>query len=178
MAHVTTNRPGALLRGGGFTLVELMIALTVLGILVAAGLPSLANLVRDQRIKTATSDVYVSLIYARSEAIKRNDRVVVCSANSTLDGCANSSNWAAGWIVFLDTDANGFPSTASDILRKNNALSNVTVNGTATNATYMRDGRLNAAVGNFTVSSPDNPSLTKRCIRMDPSGRPNIQVGC
>jgi type IV fimbrial biogenesis protein FimT len=166
------------MRSGGFTLPELMIALAVVGILVAAGLPSLTNLVRDQRIKTATSDVFVSLIYARSEAIKRNDRVVVCAANSTIDGCANSSNWAAGWIVFLDTDANGFPSTASDILRKNNPVPNVTLSGTATNATYMRDGRLNAAVGNFTISSPDAPSLTRRCIRLDPSGRPNIQVGC
>ena len=165
-------------KSGGFTLPELMIALAVVGILVAAGLPSLTNLVRDQRIKTATSDVFVSLIYARSEAIKRNDRVVVCAANSTIDGCANSSNWAAGWIVFLDTDANGFPSTASDILRKNNPVPNVTLTGTATNATYMRDGRLNAAVGNFTVSSPDAPTLTRRCIRLDPSGRPNIQIGC
>ena len=166
------------MKSGGFTLPELMIALAVLGILVAAGLPSLTNLVRDQRIKTATSDVFVSLIYARSEAIKRNDRVVVCAANSTIDGCANSSNWAAGWIVFLDKDANGFPSTAADILRKNSPVPNVTLSGTATNATYMRDGRLNAAVGNFTVSSPDDASITKRCIRMDPSGRPNIQIGC
>ena len=166
------------MKSGGFTLTELMITLTVIGILVAAGLPSLANLVRDQRIKTATSDVFVSPIYARSEAIKRNDRVVVCAANSTIDGCANSSNWAAGWIVFLDTDANGFPSTAADILRKNSPVPNVTLSGTATNATYMRDGRLNAAVGNFTVSSPDDASITKRCIRMDPSGRPNIQIGC
>jgi type IV fimbrial biogenesis protein FimT len=166
------------MKNGGFTLPELMIAMAVLGILVAAGLPSLTNLVRDQRIKTATSDVFVSLIYARSEAIKRNDRVAVCAANATIDGCANSSDWAAGWIVFLDTDANGFPSTASDILRKNNPVPNVTLTGTATNATYMRDGRLNAAVGNFTVSSPDAPSLTRRCIRLDPSGRPNIQIGC
>jgi type IV fimbrial biogenesis protein FimT len=166
------------MKSGGFTLPELMIALAVVGILVAAGLPSLTNLVRDQRIKTATSDVFVSLIYARSEAIKRADRVVVCAANATIDGCANSSDWAAGWIVFLDADANGFPSTASDILRKNNPVPNVTLTGTATNATYMRDGRLNAAVGNFTVSSPDAPTLTRRCIRLDPSGRPNIQIGC
>jgi type IV fimbrial biogenesis protein FimT len=178
VSRATSNRAESLLRAGGFTLIELMIALTVLGILVAAGLPSLTNLVRDQRIKTASSDVFASLIYARSEAIKRNDRVVLCAANSTLDGCSNNSNWAAGWIVFLDTDGNGFPGAVSDILRKNNALPNVTINGTATNATYMRDGRLNAAVANFTISSPDNASLTKRCIRMDPSGRPNIQVGC
>lgn len=178
MFHPARNRAGHFLRESGFTLVELMIALTVLGIMIAAALPSLTDLVRDQRIKTATSDVFASLIYARSEAIKRNDRVVLCAANSTIDGCANSSNWAAGWIVFLDSDGNGFPGAVSDILRKNPPLSNVTVSGTATNATYMRDGRLNAAVANFTVSSPDSPTLTKRCIRMDPSGRPNIQVGC
>jgi type IV fimbrial biogenesis protein FimT len=167
------------MRSGGFTLPELMIALAVVGILVAAGLPSLTNLVRDQRIKTATSDVFVSLIYARSEAIKRNDRVALCaSADGTACAPLNRDNWAQGWIVFLDTDADGFPSTAADILRKNNPVPNVTLSGTPTNATYMRDGRLDGPVGNFTVSSPDAPSLTRRCIRLDPSGRPNIKIGC
>ncbi len=166
------------MKSGGFTLTELMIALTVLGILVAAGLPSLTNLVRDQRVKTATSDVFASLLFARSEAIKRNEKVVLCSANADISGCSNTANWAAGWIVFIDPDGNGFPNAVSEILKKNNPVPNVTINGTATNATYLRDGRLNAAVGNFTVSSPDSPSVTNRCIRMDPSGRPTIKAGC
>ena len=177
-AFRSCRRIGARAAPGGFTLTELMIAITVLGILVAAGLPSLTNLVRDQRVKTAASDVFASLIFARSEAIKRNDRVVLCAANSTVDGCSNNSNWAAGWIVFVDPNADGVPNAVGEILKKNGPVPNVAITGTATNATYLRDGRLNAAVANFTVTSPDSPSITNRCIRMDPSGRPAIRAGC
>lgn len=158
----------------GFTLVELMITLTILGILSAFALPELSKLVRDQRVKTATTDVYASLIYARSEAIKRNQNVAVCaSTNGT--GCANSTNWATGWIVFVDSDANGAPATTADILRKQDAVSGVTLTGVGTNLSYRRDGRLVAATTNFVVSGTN---VTSRCVRMDVSGRPNVQVGC
>ena len=158
----------------GFTLIELMITLTILGILSAAALPELSRLVRDQRIKTATTDVYAALIYARSEAIKRNLNVAVCaSTNGT--GCAGSTNWATGWIVFVDSDADGAPASAADILRKQDAIGGVTLTGVGTNLSYRRDGRLVAATTNFVVSGTN---VTSRCVRMDPSGRPNVKVGC
>lgn len=162
-------------RVAGFTLTEMMITLTVLGILSAAALPSMTNFVRDQRVKAASSDVFASLVYARSEAVKRNQRVVLCaSADGT--GCANSSDWAQGWVVFVDPDGDGFVGAVADILKKQGAIPSVTVTGTATNATYLGDGRLSAAVATYVLKSPDSASVTARCVRLDPSGRPNIQV--
>lgn len=148
--------------------------LTIFGILSAVALPELSRLVRDQRIKTAATDVYAALIYARSEAIKRNLNVAVCaSTNGTA--CAASTNWATGWIVFVDADADGDPASAADILRKQDAIGGVTLTGVGTNLSYRRDGRLVAATPSFVVSGTN---VTSRCVRMDVSGRPNVQVGC
>ena len=100
--QVTTNsgkRPRAVSRAAGFTIIELMLVLTVLGVLAAMALPSLSDLVKGQRVKTASSDVYASLIYARSEAIKRAADVAVVPNTPTGD-------WAAGWKVTY-TDASG-----------------------------------------------------------------------
>ena len=159
---VTTNsgnRPRALSRAAGFTLVELMLAITVLGILSAIALPSLTDLVRGQRIKTASSDVYASLIYARSEAIKRAADVNIVP---------NTTDWAAGWKV---RDASGTD------LKIQDAISGVTVSPAAATITFRRDGRIAGTVQvEFILSSPANPAVTARCVRLSLSGRPNIRA--
>lgn len=166
MPMTFANRSGLESRRGpraaasrGFTLTELMIAVAVLGVLTAVGLPSMTNFVREQRVKTATSDVFASLIYARSEAIKRAADVIVVPNNTAA--------WAAGWKV---TDAGG----AS--LRVQDAIGGVTVTGPAASLTFRRDGRLATGVTNFVLTSPDNSAITARCVRLDPSGRANIKV--
>jgi len=144
----------------GFTLTELMITLGVLGILVAAALPALGNLVRGQRVKSATSDIYASLVFARSEAIKRAVDV---------DLVPTAADWATGWRVRVQaTNVN---------LKVQDAIGGVAVAlAPAGTLTYGRDGRLSGTVANFTVSVSGDNSITARCIRLDPSGRPNIKV--
>lgn len=143
----------------GFTLVELMIAIAVLGILSAVALPSLTNLVRGQRVKSATSDVFASLIYARSEAIKRAADVRIVP---------NTTDWAAGWRV---QDAGG------NNLKIQDAIAGITVSPAAATITFRRDGRLTAvATVELILSSPDNAAITARCVRLSPSGRPNIKA--
>jgi type IV fimbrial biogenesis protein FimT len=143
----------------GFTLVELMITLTVLGILVTAALPSFGRMIRDQRVKTATSDFYASIVYARSESIKRGADVQV-TPNDT-------SNWALGWKV-VDASAND--------LKVQDVIPGVDASGPAS-ITYRRDGRLSGTASPiFVLSANGDGTVTARCIRIDPSGRPNIQV--
>ena len=165
------HRSGA----AGFTLVEMMFTLVVLAVLMALAAPSLTNLVRDQRIKTVTGDLYAAMAFARSEAIKRNVYVAVCSHNGA-SGCQNSSDWALGWIVYLDADGNGFPGAASDILKVQDPLTDITLTGTATNVSYQGDGRLRVLPTPFVASMAGNDSITVRCVRLDLGGRPNIQV--
>lgn len=160
----------------GFTLIEVLFTLVILAVLLSLAAPSMRNVVLDQRVKTVASDIHATLIFARSEAIKRNQYVAVCSMTNDGSGCQNSTDWARGWIVYLDADGNGFPGAVSDVLRRQDALHDVTLTGTGTNITYQRDGRLRAAATTFVASYAGNNDVTARCVRMDVSGRPNIQV--
>lgn len=160
----------------GFTLLELIMVIAIVGTLSAMAIPTLGSLVRDQRIKSAVSDINSSIIYARSEAIKRNQNVAMCAKNADGSGCGNTTNWGVGWIVFLDADGNGYPGAATDYLKKQDAITGVTVTGTGGNLSYQRDGRLAAALAaDFVVSATGS---TSRCVAVSVSGRPTIKPTC
>jgi type IV fimbrial biogenesis protein FimT len=143
----------------GFTITELLIVVTIAGILMAAALPAYNDFVRNQRVKTASFDVFSSLVYARSEAVTRNASVTVTPAGG---------NWASGWTV---TDIGG------TVLRSQEALTAITITGgveTATSTTrivYSGTGRLSSAVTPIQVTATGT-GITTRCISMDLSGRP------
>lgn len=61
----------------GVTKAEVLVVLLVVGILAALTLPSLAELLQRNRLKSATETLYASLQYAKSEAIKRNQRMIL-----------------------------------------------------------------------------------------------------
>lgn len=159
----------------GFTIIELVVVAAIVGIMSAMAMPYLGELLRGQRIKTAVSDVNASIIYARSEAIKRNQPVAICASTDGAT-CAGATNWATGWIVFVDADGDGAPAAAADILKKQDPVSGVTVTGTGTNLSYQRDGRLAAPLAaDFVVGAT---GATSRCLAVSVSGRPNIKAAC
>lgn len=163
-------------REHGFTLIELMFTVVILAVLLSLGAPMLRTLVLDQRVKTAASDLHSALIYARSEAIKRNQFVGLCSKNDSSSGCQNSADWARGWIVYEDGNGDGFPTLASDLLRRQDSMVDISISGTASNVSYQGDGRLRATPTTFVISYPSDARVTARCVRLDVSGRPNVQV--
>ena len=160
----------------GFTIIEMMITLVVLAILISLAAPSMSNLVKDQRVKTAVGDVFAALVFARSEAIKRNVYVGVCAMTDDGWGCQNSTDWARGWIVYLDADGNGYPGAVADILKRQDALADIAISGTGGNVSYQGDGRLRATVTPFVASISGNNAITARCVRLDLAGRPNVTV--
>ena len=87
----------------GFTLVELLIAIVVVTILLAAGAPAFKDFIKNNRVTAQANDLISSIQLARSEALKRGTNVVVCASN---DGkkCTGEDTWADGWIVFSDFD--------------------------------------------------------------------------
>jgi type IV fimbrial biogenesis protein FimT len=87
----------------GFTLVELMVGVAVLGIALVAGVPSMAEFIKNSRLAGQTNDILASFHLARTEAIKRSSRVTLCkSANGTTCSTAVGTGWQTGWLVFVD----------------------------------------------------------------------------
>lgn len=110
------ERPCRIARATGFTLVELAVALAVLAMLVAIGIPSLQELRMRQQVN-ATMHLLVShFASARMTAISHGVPVVVCPGNGG-DGCREDSDWGHHWLSFRDPDGNRRPDEDIDIYR-------------------------------------------------------------
>lgn len=100
------------LKQAGFTLVELVITITIFTILLALAIPSFQGLIASTRVSTSTNDFLAALAQARSEAIRRGQRVTLCmSANGAQ--CTNAGSWEQGWIIFTDGIPTGLPNAAA-----------------------------------------------------------------
>ena len=148
----------------GFTAIEMMIVVFIVGILTAIAAPAMTQMIRNQRVKTAAFDLNATLVLARSEALKRNLNVVITPNNS--------ADWTQGWTV-KDSNNNTLKEEAD---RK---LSNKELVFTGPGSvTFGRNGRLTAAVATpFSVSAPNVPTDKYRCITLDMSGRPMTKEG-
>ena len=92
----------SLLRQCGFSLFELMIATAIIGITAAVAVPTFQEYGRNTRTVATQNDFVSALSYARSEAVRRSSVVSVC-ATANFATCGTSPNWAAGWMVFVDS---------------------------------------------------------------------------
>jgi len=96
--------------GRGFTIVELMITLTVAAVLFAVAIPSFRRITLTNRLSTAADDVVVALRTARMEAIKGNSGVLFCSDSATdnaKDATLGATCGAAASVVGLVTSPDG-----------------------------------------------------------------------
>jgi type IV fimbrial biogenesis protein FimT len=151
----------------GFTIMELMIVVAIVGVLAAFAMPNFRDLVARMRLKTGTSELHSSLLLARSEAVKRNAAVAVVPVDA--------SNWAMGWSVRV----------GAVILSRQDSQPAVTfaprsaayAAKTVTNITFQGTGREASADGvAFILTATSLPGIGARCVILDPSGRPTVRI--
>lgn len=68
----------------GLTLIELMIGLTIGGVLLAAAAPFFGDYIRNSRLREAGNTLLGESLFAQSEAIKRNTTVRLSTSGTTL----------------------------------------------------------------------------------------------
>jgi len=150
---------------GGTTLLELMAALAVAGIVFALGVPTLGAWLAEQQLQDRADALLHALDLARSEAIRRGDRVDLCPG----DG---------GWAVVPDNARRG---ATSVIVRERPAPSGITIRGNRPVADYVSytsagharrfDGALQ--MGTFTVCRAGQRA---RKVILANSGRARIET--
>ncbi len=94
----------------GFTLIELMVTVSVLGVLLAIALPSFQPLIERWRVRQVESNLEASLQFARSEAIKRGGHIIMQKITTNTNGCTAPSpqrEWDCGWFICIDGSVNG-----------------------------------------------------------------------
>lgn len=95
-------------KNSGFTLIELMVAISVLAILLAVGVPSMIDFLQNNRRAAAVNSLVSDLQQARNSAATLGLRVVLCHSDDGTS-CSNGGtpDWSAGWILFVDDNQNG-----------------------------------------------------------------------
>ena len=111
---------GSVARGGrGFTLIEFIITVAIMGIIAALAAPSFNRMMKEYRLNSTADQLYTEILRARSEAIKRGNMVVMCrSANAqnlepTCGGTADLA-WGKGWLVYAYADNTRSPYAESN----------------------------------------------------------------
>lgn len=155
----------------GYTLIELMVTVSVAAIILGLALPSFSQFVERTRVAAATSDFVYLLSYGRSEAIKRGRRVVVCrSADGTS---CNGGNWSAGAVAFVDRDGDNAIDAGEEILRTLGAFpDSLTLTASADLAqriVFLPAGEV-LSNGEIALVGGDDDKR-KRCLRVSNSGR-------
>lgn len=168
----------------GFTLVELLITVAIAAILVALAAPNFREMLVKRSVQAAAEALASDMRFARSEALKRSNRTVVCRSTDGATCTAVVGSWSEGWIVFVDADSNNSVSAGDDMLKVQQQLSGIATIENDTNPSntrqrfsYEATGWARVANDSFTVTpSGSVPNGSTRLICISNNGRPAVRV--
>lgn len=160
----------------GFTLIELMVTIAVLGLLLSIAVPSFEQVMLDSRRTSDVNELLLSLNLARSEALKRNRHVTICKSDDGATCATGTTPWKKGWIVFVNNGSANVSSVEAgeEILLVKGRLKksiDLTPSATVTDfASFRPDGRVNAPAA-FTLCDKRGADHA-RGIFVSATGRP------
>lgn len=166
MSTLNTNRPTpAAHRSRGFTLIELMVTITVAAVLLTIALPSFVNTTLNSKLRATANNLSAAAMLARSEAIKRNSATRLCASDN---GTSCNGNWEDGWIVITtDNTVVHVEGAAPDGFKVNAGVTTLTFapSGVGSTATSFTICRATPSVGSqervVAISATGRPSITR-----------------
>ena len=166
----------------GFTILELMVTLAVVGILVSVGVPGFRAIIMDNRLVSQANLLVTSVSVARSTAVKYQRNAIVCSStdfDAAVPTCAGSTDWSTGWIVWVDKDRDA-TTDADEIISVHGPLNSSSSLNSLANVGFAYDARgFGLAGADDLLLCDDRTGETGRRIRINAVGRTNVsRQGC
>ena len=151
----------------GYTVIEVMITLVLLGVMTALAVPSFREMIDRNHLSAAANDLVSAFLTTRSEAVKRECRVSI----------SRTGTWNVGWTANVLTDIAGC--TALELIRHETSSQNIAIatNGNIGNQViYSPDGRAVglAGVNNFFTLTLNAQT---RSVCLTQNGRPYVPDG-
>jgi len=166
----------------GFTITELLVVVTIVGILLSIGVPSYRYITNAYRMSVEVNALVGDLMYARAEAIKEGQVVAICVSTDGLT-CSGATTWQSGWIVFPDPTAGGSADVPASVLHVQQAFTGATPDtflpaNPISSIIFNREGfAVGAPAGNgafggnqFTLHDPTANAAWTRCLFINPQG--------
>lgn len=168
----------------GFTLIELVIVMAIMAILMPVGIFKLNGVLDSLKLTAASNSLLAHMHLARSEAIKRNGRVVLCKSEGGIV-CSAAGGWEQGWIVFDDANDNGQKDGTETLLAREGRLSSgLKLTGNLNLASYVSfasNGATKLAggggfqAGTLTICKFSTQASEARQVIINAVGRPRVQ---
>lgn len=153
----------------GFTLVELVVTVSLVAILISIGVPSFQNLIRNNRAIAITNDLVLAIQLARSEAVKQRREMILCRRNSAGDNCENGADWSAGWLV-CQLDDDGTACEESVVQAWGPPSGSPVLSGPATNIAFDQTGKPSPSPVTFTLRQLNCTGDEKRTLTVNAAG--------
>ena len=149
----------------GFTVIELMVTLSITAILLSLGVPAFQDFSSRQRMNASISALHSDLLYGRSQAIYRNTQVVACPG-SPSGGCTESTDWTVGWIIFGDSNTDRQHQDGEDLLRHTQGLDNIMIHSSIgrTNFRFYPNGTTPGSNGSFSLCGLGGPEHARKLV--------------
>lgn len=149
--------------GHGFTLIELVVSVAIVGVLLAAAAPGFSAWIANSRVRTTAESIQNGLMLAKAEAVRRNTKVqfVVTSSAPTAANinAITAATSGTGWLVRVYRSSGTY--TATDFIQGRSSAeggTNVTVAAGQSNFIFSGIARLSpipAASVNINVTGTD-----------------------
>lgn len=157
--------------GKGFTLLELLLCLSIASIVFGFALPACRHILREAESNQVAGQLMELVYYSRQEAVFKG-RIVTLCGSSTGTRCDN--HWAEHILVFMDEDGDGYYAAREPLLRH----AQLGVEGSIAwrsfrNKTYLQlhpDGLTYYQNGNFTYCPGDGELRYARHLILNVAG--------
>lgn len=131
----------------GFTIIELMVAIAVAGVLLSVAVPSFQNIARNNAVRAATNDLIATINLARQQSMSMRSEVSITPA---------TGGWSNGWNIDFAEDAAGEDATYS-------GRDGVSVTSAATELAFRARGGMETGAGStFTIEHASSSTLCRQ----------------